>query len=313
MVMKKAAPTIASVSHLRESAFIRASLRRRSSVGTPAHSATFRAPTLRPLWDGRVGWNTACMFGVAVSPSRNARCAGIALAVCALVVAMGGSPAAALRAAGASGCPQPAPDPSYAASVNAALAGKQDVWGKQLLADPKGPTYAAAASYLHPLLLVGPPSGSARGRLTESGVYYLAFGRAAEGRHPRTIDLHVADGSQIVSQNVNGPRLSVDVGAGRLERYGACLARRAPARPRGAFPPGEAVARRLLEPPARGRRAARRPGEAHRERRAQPADPEPRAFLALQPRQPVRALLLGADRRGRGDGRVRVPRGGARD
>ena len=76
--MKKAAPTIASVSHLRESAFIRASLRRRSSVGTPAHSATFRAPTLRPLWDGRVGWNTACMFGVAVSPSRTARCAGIA-------------------------------------------------------------------------------------------------------------------------------------------------------------------------------------------------------------------------------------------
>ena len=157
--------------------------------------------------------------------------------MCALVAASGGSPAGALRAARASGCPKPAPDPAYAASVNAALAGKQDVWGKQLLADPKGPTYAAAASYLHPLLLVGPPSGSARGRLTESGVYYLAFGRAAEGRHPRTIDLHVADGSQIVSQNVNGPRLSVDVGAGRLERYGSCLARLAPARLGGGYLP----------------------------------------------------------------------------
>ncbi|MGZ4280505.1 MAG: hypothetical protein ACXVEM_00280 [Gaiellaceae bacterium] len=164
---------------------------------------------------------------------------GIARAalVVALVAAVSGTHAGAVRAAGPASCTTAAPDPAYAASVGAALASKQDVWGNQLLADPKGPTYAAAAGYLHPLLLVGPPSGSARGRLTRSGVYYLAFGRPAEGRHPRTIDLHVADGSQILSQGVNGTSLSVDVGERQLERYGSCLARLASARLGGGYLP----------------------------------------------------------------------------
>jgi hypothetical protein len=129
------------------------------------------------------------------------------------------------------------PDPAYAASVNAALDAKQDVWGNQLLADPNGPTYAAAAGYLRPLLLVGPPLGSEPHRLTQSGVYYLAFGRPAKGRHARTIDLHVADGSQIVSERVKGTSLSVDVGASRFERYGSCLARLAPATLGGGYLP----------------------------------------------------------------------------
>ena len=177
------------------------------------------------------------MFGVRVSSCRTAGRAGIALAVGALAAAVCGAPAGALRAPGAAGCPQPAPDPAYAASVNAALAAKQDVWGNQLLASPAGPTYAAAAGYLRPLLLVGPPLGSAPHRLTQSGVYYLAFGRPAEGRHPRTIDLHVADGSQIVSERATGTSLSVDVGEGRFERYGSCLARLAPARLGGGYLP----------------------------------------------------------------------------
>jgi hypothetical protein len=173
------------------------------------------------------------MFGVGVSR----RSAGFAFTVAALAAVAAAAPAGALRAAGVTGCPQPMPDPAYAASVNAALAAKQDVWGNQLLANPAGPTYAAAAGYLHPLLLVGPPSGSDRGRLTESGVYYLALGRPAEGPHPRTIDLHVADGSQIVSQNVDGTSLSVDVGERRLERFGSCLARLAPATLGGGYLP----------------------------------------------------------------------------
>ena len=177
------------------------------------------------------------MFGVGVLGCSTARRAGIALVVGALVATAAGAPAGAVRAAGPAGCQQPAPDPAYAASVNAALAAKHDVWGNQLLADPAGPTYAAAAGYLHPLLLVGPPSGSAPGSLTESGVYYLAFGRPAEGRHPRTIDLHVADGSQIVSERVRGTSLSVDVGASRFERYGSCLARLAPATFGGGYLP----------------------------------------------------------------------------
>ena len=117
-------------------------------------------------------------------------------------------------------------DPAYAARVNAALSARQDVWGNDLLRTPGGPTYARAAAYLHPLMLVGPPSGDSPNRLTDSGVYYLAFGRPAGPHEFRSIDLHVADGSQIVSEYVKRARLSVDVGG--YERYGSCLARLAP-------------------------------------------------------------------------------------
>jgi hypothetical protein len=116
-------------------------------------------------------------------------------------------------------------DPSYAARVNEALAARQDVWGNQLLQTPGGPTYERVAALLHPLMLVGPPSGDSPNRLTDSGVYYLAFGRPAARHEFRAIDLHVADGSQIVSGYVKRARLSVDVGAQGYERYGSCLAR----------------------------------------------------------------------------------------
>src|SRR5919202_5450276 len=128
-------------------------------------------------------------------------------------------------------------DPVYAARVNAALNARQDVWGNELLRAPGGPSYARVAAYLHPLLLVGPPSGDSPNRLTDSGVYYLAFGRPA-GRHEfRSIDLHVADGSQIVSQYVKRARLSVDVGIAGYERYGSGLARGAPPRLAAGFLP----------------------------------------------------------------------------
>src|SRR5690242_16778099 len=126
---------------------------------------------------------------------------------------------------GPASCPPQQVDPSYAARVDAALNARQDVWGNDLLRTPGGPTYARAAAFLHPLMLVGPPAGDSPNRLTDSGIYYLAFGRPA-GKHDfRSIDLHVADGSQIVSQYVKRPRLSVDVGAAGYERYGSCLAR----------------------------------------------------------------------------------------
>ena len=148
--------------------------------------------------------------------------------------------AAALLAAGAAGagqprrgeadCPRPQVDPAYNAAVNAALAARQDVWGNELLRSTEGPTYEGVRRYLHPLLLVGPPAGSARNRMTDSGVYYLAFGRHRDGEQHRAIDLHVADGGQIVSEAVRRARLSIDVGPRGRERYGSCLARLAPAR-----------------------------------------------------------------------------------
>jgi hypothetical protein len=157
-------------------------------------------------------------------------CGAVALLACAARAEPG-------TAAGRVACPPPAPDPAYDASVNAALAANQDVWGNELLAEPGGPTYAGAARYLRPLMLAGPPSGSSPGRLSESGVYYLAFGRPAEGPFARSIDLHVADGSQIVSERATGAHLSVDVGTQRLERYGSCLARLDPPKLGGGYLP----------------------------------------------------------------------------
>lgn len=152
----------------------------------------------------------------------------VAILVAAAATTAGGGQA---RVSGGDGsCPPQQVDAPYAARVNAALAARQDAWGNDLLRTPGGPTYARVAAFLHPLMLVGPPAGDAPNRLTDSGIYYLAFGRPA-GKHDfRSIDLHVADGSQIVSEYVKRPRLSVDVGVPGYERYGSCLARLAPPR-----------------------------------------------------------------------------------
>jgi hypothetical protein len=132
---------------------------------------------------------------------------------------------------------QPARDPEYAQAVTQALAQKEDVWGNELLRSPAGPTYAGVRRLLAPLMLVGPPSGNQPHRLTESGVYYLAFGLPTEDGGARSLELHVADGSQIISGSVGGPRLTLSVGRTGRERYGACLARlRAPTLYRGYLP-----------------------------------------------------------------------------
>ncbi len=63
--------------------------------------------------------------------------------------------------------------------------------------------------------------------LTRSGVYYLPFAQPDGPLGAGTVALHVADGSEIVSQRVGGSALQVSVGGGP---YGACLARLTPAR-----------------------------------------------------------------------------------
>jgi hypothetical protein len=155
---------------------------------------------------------------------------GLALVAAALVgtVAAAGGQA---RRAEVAACPPPPHDYAYDSAVQAALSSRSDVWGNQLLNTPGGPTYAAARRFLHPLMLVGPPAGKDPHRLTDSGVYYLALGRPDDNSGARVVDLHVADGSQVVSGRVRGPSLSVDVGGVRpSERYGSCLARLAPAK-----------------------------------------------------------------------------------
>jgi len=111
--------------------------------------------------------------------------------------------------------------------VSRAVRSARDLWGEELLARRDGPTYAAASRYLSPLLL-----GQQRGRraLTRSGVYYLPFAFPLNVVGPAVFALHVADGSQVITRNVNGPSLTVRVGSYGRETYGACLARLTPAK-----------------------------------------------------------------------------------
>src|SRR5262249_40100711 len=134
----------------------------------------------------------------------------------ALAVAVGALAAAlALWAragrAGASCPPQPL-SAAYVRRGGGARRATRGAWGAGVRRRPGGPASEPARAYRKPLLLVGRPAGRGGRLLTNSGVYYLAFGqpRGAGGGGP--VALHVADGSQIVSDHTDGAKLSVDVG-----------------------------------------------------------------------------------------------------
>lgn len=116
--------------------------------------------------------------------------------------------------------------PSYTASVARAVASNQDVWGKQLLRAPGGPTLAAASSHLAPLTQGLQWQGQP---LTASGAYYLPFSFPFTTHGSTVYALHAADGSQILTRRFDGPSLTIDVGDG-AERYGSCGSRLRPAR-----------------------------------------------------------------------------------
>jgi hypothetical protein len=131
------------------------------------------------------------------------------------------------RAATQPGCSVRRANDSYTAAVARATADGRDVWGARLLALPHGPSYEAARNFLAPVLY-----GQKRGKqpLTSSGVHYLAFTypRAAGGA--RGYGLHVADGSEVITRRLGGPRFTVSVGGAQRERFGACVGRLTPAR-----------------------------------------------------------------------------------
>ncbi|HHW32280.1 MAG TPA: hypothetical protein GXX20_11530 [Clostridiaceae bacterium] len=109
-------------------------------------------------------------------------------------------------------------EPGYEESVNYALSQKIDVWGEELITSPEGPTYENIKDYLKPLMLTGT-------FLTDSGVYYIPFGRPMSASGGGPVALHVADGSQIISNRYNSRKMTVYVGVQGNERFGRALAR----------------------------------------------------------------------------------------
>jgi hypothetical protein len=185
-----------------------------------------------------VGWSTAGRglrgsVRARVTPTAAVRL-GIVLALAALV---GAAAAVRVTAGRAPLCAHAQLDAAYSDGVYTTLAAHEDVWGNELLGSPDGPTYAGVRHFLHPLMLVGKPAGLRPSRLTDSGVYYIPFGTPAGPQGAAVVQLHVADGSQIVTHKASGTRLSIDVGANGRERYGSCLGRLAQPHLRGGYLP----------------------------------------------------------------------------
>jgi hypothetical protein len=134
-----------------------------------------------------------------------------------LVAGSAPSPSTAKRPS----CARQPLSPAYAGRVHRALGAKQDVWGNALIARPNGPTYGAVRQLLKPLLF----ARSKTKALTASGVYYLPFAQPLGVRGAHMVALHVADGSEILSQTAKGPSVKVFVGPDGHERYGSCLSR----------------------------------------------------------------------------------------
>jgi hypothetical protein len=161
----------------------------------------------------------------AVPPPDGARVLAFAVLAAAAILVAGSSERQA-RAENPRACSLRQPSREYVTRVDRALRAKQDIWGNALLRAPEGPTYAAARRYLTPLLL----ARAAKGRpLTVSGVHYVPFAQPGGPLGAGSVALHVADGSQILSDRAEGPNLSVNVGEGGRERYGSCRTRLSPA------------------------------------------------------------------------------------
>jgi hypothetical protein len=121
-------------------------------------------------------------------------------------------------------CTAPRASPAYSARVEAALRSRTDLWGKAALQAPGGPTFANVSGHLAPLLYARTSGGRP---LTASGVYYLPFAEPVGPAGTSSLALHVADGSEILSDTTSGPGLMIDVGG---SRFGSCLRKLVPAR-----------------------------------------------------------------------------------
>ena len=110
--------------------------------------------------------------------------------------------------------------PAYERSLARTLGSGRDVLGERLLRLPGGPTYAAAARLVPPLLFA---RTSKQRALTSSGVYYVPSAQPAGAQGAGAPMLLLADGSEVRYGSVGGPSLRVSVAGG--ERFGSCLRR----------------------------------------------------------------------------------------
>ncbi|RSS81119.1 hypothetical protein [Streptomyces sp. WAC06614] len=156
---------------------------------------------------------------------RGFRAQAIILAAVLLALVATSMQATGVSEGGGGPCPagvaQPRLTSEYKSGVETALRSKEDIWGEKVLASRNGPTYDNVKGYLTPLMYVRQPVHL--GPMTDTGVYYIPFGFPKELTGRGAVALHVADGSQIMSNHWNGRNLKVFVGHGD-ERYGACLA-----------------------------------------------------------------------------------------
>jgi hypothetical protein len=158
----------------------------------------------------------------------------VALLLGAALAAAAGTKADLAVSEQAGSCRPPRVGSGYAARIAKVLGAGKDVWGNTLLSARSGPTYAGARRFLGPLLLARAPGHRA---LTDSGVHYVALSQPLGPQGAGSVALHVADGSQIASDRVDGRKLTVFVGARGRERYGACLRRLAAPRLAGGYLP----------------------------------------------------------------------------
>src|SRR3954454_19819438 len=216
IVMKKAAPTIARISQRRSAADFMVLL------GVVAASKRGAAKSYSRVTRSRFRFNG----GTRPAGCKKIRAVLKRLLLAAALACVAGT-AAAVAGGGrdASSCAPMPYDQAYVDGVRQALAQKPDVWGNALLAAPGGPSYDGVRALLHPLLLVGRPAGLKPRRLTDSGGYYLPFGQPQGDAGAGVVQLHVADGSQIVSRRADGSKLSVFVGSHGKEGDGSCLRR----------------------------------------------------------------------------------------
>ncbi|MCD4826054.1 MAG: hypothetical protein K8S55_15800, partial [Phycisphaerae bacterium] len=92
---------------------------------------------------------------------------------------------------------------------------KTDVWGDALIARPEGPTYKNIVNYIRPIMFCGD-------YVTQTGVYYLVFGKPAGTTGGGDSALHVADGSEIITRRFKtGRRTTFYVGKEGDELFGS--------------------------------------------------------------------------------------------